>query len=462
MSSHRSSDTKRGKKKRHRGAAPESPHRLAAAIQKHQQGHPEEAATIYRDILSGSPDDVDALHFLGVAEHQLGRSESALQHLDRALALAPNHPDALNNRGNILKQLGRLEEAEGAYRRAVVIRPNDANALNNLGTVYRAKGDPEGAVAVFRQVIAMRRDHATAWLNLGNALKALDRIDEALDAHTEAMRLAPRSADAHKQLGAVLYAVGRVEESAEIYRQWLALFPNDPRAQHFAAASARQAPARRASDDYVRAEFDGFAATFDDSLARLEYQAPRLVDEEITRLLGTPRPTLTVLDAGCGTGLCGPLLRPRATLLTGVDLSPAMIEVARRRAVYDALTVEELTAHLRRHRGTIDLIASADTLVYFGDLGEVAAAAASALRADGVLVFTVERVDGGDAPDGYRLNPHGRYSHARDYLVRVLGAAGFTAVDPREVHLRKEAQRWVDGWLVSARSSSLRAAVSEG
>ena len=212
--------------------------------------------------------------------------------------------------------------------------------------------------------------------------------------------------------------------------------------------------------DFVRAEFDRYAATFDDSLARLQYQAPRLVDEEIARVLGTPRPTLTVLDAGCGTGLCGPLLRPRAALLTGVDLSPAMIEVARRRAVYDALTVEELTAHLRRHRGTIDLIASADTLVYFGDLGEVTASAANALRPDGVFVFTAERVADGDAPGGYRLNPHGRYSHAHDYLVRVLGAAGFAAPSMREVHLRKEAERWVDGWLVSARLSPLHPAAA--
>jgi predicted TPR repeat methyltransferase len=453
---------KRGKKKQHRAAAPGSSDRLAAAIQRHQQGHPEEAATIYREILSGSADNADALHFLGVAEHQLGRPESALQHIDRAVALAPDYADALNNRGNILKELGRLDEAERDYRRAVVIRPNDASALSNLGTVYRAKGDPEGAVAVFRQVIAMRRDYAAAWHNLGNALGVLGRLDEALDAYTEAMRLAPRSADAHKHLGAALYAVGRLEESAEIYRRWLALFPDDPRAQHFAAANAQQPPPRRASDDYVRAEFDGYAANFDDSLARLEYQAPRLVDEEITRVLGAPRPTLTVLDAGCGTGLCGPLLRPRAARLTGVDLSPAMIELARRRALYDSLAVEELTAHLRSHRGTIDLIASADTLVYFGDLGEVTAAAANALRAEGVFVFTVERVADGDAPGGYHLNPHGRYSHTRDYLVRALGAAGFAAPSLREVHLRKEAQKWVEGWLVSARISPLRVAASEG
>ena len=48
-----------------------------------------------------------------------------------------------------------------------------------------------------------------------------------------------------------------------------------------------------------------------------------------------------VLDAGCGTGLCGPLLRPYAKRLVGVDLSSGMLE--RARAAVGA-------AHLRQQR----------------------------------------------------------------------------------------------------------------
>jgi predicted TPR repeat methyltransferase len=67
------------------------------------------------------------------------------------------------------------------------------------------------------------------------------------------------------------------------------------------------------------------------------------------------------------------------------------------------------------------------------------------------LVFTVERADAVQAPNGFRLNPHGRYSHVADYLRRVLTQAGFIDQVQREVTLRKEATRWVDGYLVSAR-----------
>jgi predicted TPR repeat methyltransferase len=434
-----------------RKKGPQAAELLAAAIRKHQAGHAEEAAASYREIPSTSPDHVDALHFLGVAEHQLGHSEQALAHINRALEELPDHPDALNNRGNILKKLGRLDEAERDYRRTLELRPNDANTRSNLGTIQRERGDLEGAIATYREVIAARPDHVPAWQNLGNTLGDLNRTQEALDAHHEAMRLAPQASDSYRYLGRMLYTESRLEEAANIYRRWLTLFPDDPLARHFAAACTGQAVPSRASDDYVRAEFEGFASTFDGTLARLEYQAPKLVAEEVARLYPEAEPRLAVLDAACGTGLCGPLLRTRAAFMVGVDLSAAMVELARKRSVYDALVVAELTAYLGEHAQTSDLVVSADTLVYFGDLGDVTAAAAKSLRPGGALVFTVERAQPADAPVGYRIHSHGRYSHTGDYLMNVLTPAGFIDPSLREVHLRKEAGLWVKGWLVSAR-----------
>ena len=50
-----------------------------------------------------------------------------------------------------------------------------------------------------------------------------------------------------------------------------------------------------------------------------------------------PSKQLDVLDAGCGTGLCGPLLAPYARRLIGVDLSEGMLALAKEKHVYDAL-----------------------------------------------------------------------------------------------------------------------------
>jgi predicted TPR repeat methyltransferase len=391
---------------------------LAAAVAAHQQGHVEQAAAVYRAILEHCPDEVNALHFLGVAEHQLGDSQQALAHLDRALVLAPDHADAHNNRGNVWKKLGRLDEAEADYRQALALRADDANALNNLGTVLRHRGDLASAEAHFKRALAVQPAHRGAWSNLGGTLRRLGRVDEAI----------------------------------AVYRARLARCPDDARARHLLASCTGEDVPLRAADSYVRAEFDEFADSFDATLAQLEYHAPRLVEEEVARLFTAAQAGLAILDAGCGTGLCGPLLRPRATRLAGVDLSPGMIELARRRAVYDDLVVEELTAFLRRHERSFDVIVSADTLVYFGALEEVTLAAARSLRPGGALVFTVERVAAAEAPVGYRLNPHGRYSHTREYLLRVLDEVGLLERRLTEAELRKESGRWVAGWLVSARA----------
>src|SRR5689334_17752561 len=123
-----------------------------------------------------------------------------------------------------------------------------------------------------------------------------------------------------------------------------------------------------------------------------------------------------------------------------------MIARARERNVYDELVKGELTAYLLDSPGSYDVIVSADTLVYFGPLEAVAAAAANALRPGGVLVFTVEELSDGH---NYSLSPNGRYRHSRGYVERVLADAGLDAeIVPAE--LRLEAGDPVAGLVVKA------------
>jgi predicted TPR repeat methyltransferase len=216
-----------------------------------------------------------------------------------------------------------------------------------------------------------------------------------------------------------------------------------------AACGGAEAPAR-AGDAYVRALFDGFASSFDEQLlSHLDYRAPQLLAAALEDALAGRR-ALDILDAGCGTGLCAPLLRPWARRLDGVDLSPGMLERARRRGGYDALVEGELTAHLESQSSAFDVVVSADTLVYFGDLHSVVRAAHATLRADGWLGFSVEAT-GDTAADDVELGPSGRYRHARTHVEAALAAAGFVdaRIDARD--LRNEAGSPVRGWVVVAR-----------
>jgi predicted TPR repeat methyltransferase len=134
----------------------------------------------------------------------------------------------------------------------------------------------------------------------------------------------------------------------------------------------------------------------------------------------------------------------------GCDLSGGMIEQARRRAVYDDFRQGELTAFLHAHPGAFDLVTSADTLIYFGDLHDVLRAAAGALRVGGWLAFTLEALPD-DSPTGHRLMPHGRFAHTLAHIRSALDTARLSEFAVGQHVLRMESNEQVHGWLVTAR-----------
>jgi predicted TPR repeat methyltransferase len=409
------------------------------------------AETVYRRILDVAPDHPDALHFLGVLLHQRDRSDEAVELIERSIALDPGQPGRYNNLGNVLVERGRLAEAAEAYRRVIALEPRHADAYNNLGALLRTQGQFEEAAAAYEQAIELNPEHVDAYSNYGNLLSSTGRIKEAVQYYCKAITLAPNHAQSRKLLGVAYYSIGQIEAAAEVFRDWLRIEPDNPVAQHMFAACSGQNVPERASDAYVEATFDAFAGSFDAKLERLGYRAPQLIADALAKACGAPYKQLDALDAGCGTGLCGPLISPYVCRLTGVDLSSRMLASARQRGAYDEVEKAELTAYLNEHPDTFDLVVSADTLVYFGALEVVFAAACRALRSGGLFIFTVEVAVDEEAVKDYRINPYGRYSHNREYVRRTLQGAGMDVPSVEPAVLRSEGGSPVAGLVVTGR-----------
>ena len=428
---------------------------LAQAVAAHRSGDRALAERLYRQVLDATPGNPDALHFLGVLAHQRGCSDEAVDLIGRALALVPGHAGAHNNLGNVHKESGRLAEAEACYRRALDCSPGNPDALTNLAVVLEAQGQLIDAFKVYGILLTLAPEHAVGYYLFGiflrNNARGEAHIEQAVACLHSAWRLDPANTRTLEQLGVTLYMTGRCEEAAAVYRNWLAREPDNPIPEHMLAACGGAPPPARAGDEYVRRVFDGFAASFDEQLlSNLDYRAPQLVATALAPVFAEA-PCLDILDAGCGTGLCAPLLRSRARRLTGVDLSGGMVDKARERGGYDELVVAELTGYLCDHPGAFDVVVSADTLVYFGDLHEVCAAAARALRPGGAFVFTVEAL--ADDPDSVELGPSGRYRHGAAHVRRALESAGLSDPSITEGTLRREFGEAVRGWIVVARAA---------
>ncbi|KQO91925.1 hypothetical protein ASF36_18725 [Methylobacterium sp. Leaf90] len=421
---------------------------LEIAARAHRVGDVAIAEVLYDRILNVMPDHAGALHLYGVLNHQTGRPREAVRLIRRAIELDPEEPSAHINLGNVVFDLDRPDLAAEAYITAIRFEPDEIDARNNLGVALRVLQRPEEAEAVYREGLALDPQHRDLWNNLGRLLAGRGRIDEAIACHTRALELEPADAGTRRFLVAAYGATGEHERARTVLQDWLREEPDNPSARHLMAAISGEDIPERASDRYMIALFDGFASSFDHKLARLDYRAPGLVAAAV-KAVCAPRGDLAILDAGCGTGLCGPLLRPHARKLVGVDLSGRMLDKARLRGCYDSLDEGELTLHLLDQPGAYDLVVSADTLCYFGPLDAVAAAAAGALRPNGHLIFSVEE-DNGDA---FTLHPHGRFSHARTYVERSLIAAGFAVKGIGHKSLRMERGEPVRGLIVTARKA---------
>jgi predicted TPR repeat methyltransferase len=412
----------------------------------------DEAEAIYRRILTRIPEHPDALHFLGVLQYQRGCPEEATQLISETLRVAPDYADAHNNLGNIYREQDRLDEAEACYRRVIELSPQNAGAHNNLGTVLRAKGRLPEAKAAYQKAIQLDPNFPGPFENMGNLLSQQGKVSEAVTHYSQAIILNPDHPGSKKMLGIALSCLGRIEEAVSVFREWVDKEPDHPVARHLLAACSGEDVPPRAADAYVRQVFDNFAERFEERLERLEYRAPELISRVVAGIYNQPAGDLDILDAGCGTGLCGPLLRPYARRLDGVDLSPKMLVRAQEAECYDALEEAELTAFIEDRKDAYDVIVSADTLCYFGDLSEVMAAAAAAVRPGGQFVFTVESCDhDNDSPAaGFCINPLGRYSHREGYVRRMISEAGMKVSSLTHEALRYEMGSPVAGLVVTA------------
>lgn len=86
----------------------------------------------------------------------------------------------------------------------------------------------------------------------------------------------------------------------------------------------------------IAALYDGWAATYDDEMAKAGYRHPSIGLALLSRYL--PRGAGPILDAGCGTGLLGAWLGIMGLgPVEGLDLSPGMLAHARAKGGYARL-----------------------------------------------------------------------------------------------------------------------------
>lgn len=138
-----------------------------------------------------------------------------------------------------------------------------------------------------------------------------------------------------------------------------------------------------------RAAYDEWGSTYTKDLEAEEYISPKLTAQYVISSGGNIAGS--ILDAGCGTGMCGAALAKHgAKQMDGIDLSTGMLKEAEKTGLYRHLATADLSKPLEKADGSYDVVTCVGTLTA-GHVGPVPALPefVRVVKRDGLVVATV-------------------------------------------------------------------------
>ncbi len=214
--------------------------------------------------------------------------------------------------------------------------------------------------------------------------------------------------------------------------------------------STPESPRTANADPGELGKFDAISARFWDSHG--EFRPLHLLNPVRAAYIAAHAPLAgkRLLDVGCGGGLLAEALAQAGATVTGIDLAPGMIEVARLHAAESALRIDYRVADAQELScatpGAFDVVTCMEMLEHVPEPAAMMATLAALVRPGGaVFVSTLNRnlrsflqaIVAGEYLLG--LLPRGTHEYERlirpSELARWARAAGLTLADLRGIEL---------------------------
>lgn len=198
---------------------------FAIAMQHHHANRFEQAFQIYQQILQVDPQNVEALHAIGILAFQTGDCQFAIDYLRQAISISPDNADYRSNLGLVLSNAGQLDEAIQEYQCAIRLRPDLAEAYNNLGNALKDQGRFSDAIEAYDRAIALKSDFADAHNNRAVSQQKLGAWLASTDSLRRALALEPNYVEAHYNLAISMHRLGHGSAAEDSFRTTIALRP---------------------------------------------------------------------------------------------------------------------------------------------------------------------------------------------------------------------------------------------
>ena len=198
---------------------------LKQALEQHQAGCFDQAELAYKKVLRLSPENPDALHFLGLIAYQNQDYDTAADLIVKAISVVPNNPIFFRHLGQTFQKQNKLDQAADSYRKAIEINPEYIEAYNNLGGLFHLRKKLDQAINLFQKSISLDSNLADTHYMLGQLFEEKGMPPRALKAYQKVIALNPKHAEAHCKIGDIFQEQGSLDQAINSYRMALGSCP---------------------------------------------------------------------------------------------------------------------------------------------------------------------------------------------------------------------------------------------
>lgn len=320
------------------------------------------AASLLYYIHQQTPHFHHALFQLGVAQMSIHHWQGAEESFEKLRKNIPWDADIICNLAIVYWKQKKLKKALSYFRFNLKHHPHHLETPNNLASLYVEYHHLHKAIQQYTQILYRQPNRYDIRFNLAACLQKKGWLDDAIFHYRQILQEHPTHFDSLYNLACIYWQQQDID-AARFYLQSALKIKNEPHLQFMLNTLFNQQADLSHHRDYVQHLFDNYADHYDEHLSKiLEYQLP-----DYLSLYLSDKKFNHVVELGCGTGLCGQVIKKVSVHLKGIDISQEMLKKAKLKNTYDALDCQDAIEFLKQHRPPIDCLMAFDVSPYMPD-----------------------------------------------------------------------------------------------
>lgn len=388
----------------------------------------------FHNVLAIDESNLTALFYLGLINLAQDKLNEALDLFQKVLQINPEHVESLVNIGVILLKQNKQQLAIDYFTRALALDENNLEAKNNLAATFIHNDRYENALVYYLELLKEYPNNLEYLYNTGVAQMGLGKIDDAINLFKQVLSIDNKHFGALSNLAAIKMRNRDRNGALDLLKKALEVEPSNKTTKFMLQALSHEQVGT--CKEYAADLFNHYALYYDKHMQdTLQYKLPQKLWEILNKL--KLNNLNLILDLGCGTGLCGDVLKEFSKHLIGVDISSKMLEIAQNKGVYERLVSKDILEFLQEDKNKYDLIVCLDVLPYFGSLNKFFNYTSERLSNNGIFIFSTEISE----IDDWQIQESVRFKHAPQYILNLCKENNLLLEYNERVSARKQDNR---------------------